>query len=1116
MEEAPAGLSSHAHDADPMALGPESYTAHRLQHATPEHLNLTTRRCFIGPIPEGWLKSHRKAWYKHHLHINYSSRAATFHAAENVSHQRHVTGLDGPSALMKLGQSFPQPDDVDEEEDDQDDIDADEEADATTETPTAIAVPRSLEPDAMPEVEGAIDDNQGPSPTPLEPRPSGRRSISIPKHRSKAKKSRKKRAQSSPKSHTGSFVTARETFGSPEAPGVGASVTKLNDEDDAPASMNPVQILSNNVLPLRALTLGDCIDSGRSSWINGELSTPAEAASNSMASLLHHDDDRAQHKPGPKGILSKVTGKQSASALDDGNDDQGGAKQTSSEPQRKAAAVSSGLVRFNIPEEAAHNDRQVKIRMDQLGKRRSLKHAYRRGRKHEGEIMKMEKMLVRVDSTMQELPNEYDENDSVKIESRAVEKWREFMVVCRESTDEGAEFSLQLYKTRVIPAKEQTHVVRRSKHEIPLSRKTTKVNLFSSLDKTLVIWVPWKLGTMIYTMRPRSAANSVEWYTFLRSALGWHRPTNLQINVPDFKISLRLENPFEMVEAARDEAHATDGADDAIERTMAEEQAAAENVIKRCLKMLRESHEWDDVLDTWAKNGKVGLAWKRYDRLEWVHGANEQKMYGTIAMQKSHELELRPKKHYPTETEEVDGNRFMEPPPVEGFLVRLTSQRGRDQRLGKLFFKRLYFTTHNQFLCFSKPAKALPPPPPKLPMSDGSKIPTAGQIADKIPLIYAVKPYMTEDGDIIWMKSRDVEERKRHDQDAYDEAERKVNTLIECDGYINLCNVAKVRHVVRGSTPADQNIDQGPAVDFNEDVSDTHRDDGATKQFDDHRTFELLMENRLVVRLQAYDVVTKKEWMNRLQKLVRYWKLRVSADVEMYKMVRRANLEALNISEEVESYLGQFGRKWETTRSVASAELYNMCGISCCRTISMSGVLYQKPRRHSTFKRCGVILCHGHLLTFQDALRKRTGEEVPHIHHDRTSVIDLKDCYIYSGLVTEGDLLYQNQTFDSSNPGHHALPRVYLDDGWTSTDEDTMTCFVIWQVKKKSMFKGTEEKTPGKVQQRLKRVSQLGVPGRSIVFMTRSRAERDHWVMSIGVEIERLQQAEEVRVVTKD
>ena len=87
-----------------------------------------------------------------------------------------------------------------------------------------------------------------------------------------------------------------------------------------------------------------------------------------------------------------------------------------------------------------------------------------------------------------------------------------------------------------------------------------------------------------------------------------------------------------------------------------------------------------------------------------------------------------------------------------------------------------------------------------------------------------------------------------------------------------------------------------------------------------------------------------------------------------------------------------------------------------------------------------------------------------------------------------------------------------------------MTCFVLWHGRHRSFFRSTgdeddgdgEENTAGSAggsrRNRLKLVSQLGVPGRSIVFKCRSRAERDHWVMAISLEIERLQQSEDVRI----
>jgi hypothetical protein len=170
-----------------------------------------------------------------------------------------------------------------------------------------------------------------------------------------------------------------------------------------------------------------------------------------------------------------------------------------------------------------------------------------------------------------------------------------------------------------------------------------------------------------------------------------------------------------------------------------------------------------------------------------------------------------------------------------------------------------------------------------------------------------------------------------------------------------------------------------------------------------------------------------------------------------------------------------------------------------------------------------VILSTGQLLIFQDVLRERTGKTRAHIHHERTASISLKDCYIYSGLLTENDLLYQNQTFDSNKPGHHALPKIYLEDGWTSTDEDVMTTFVVWHGQKKGWFRSESEGDPsGEVgvnegkRTKIKRVGKLGTTGRSIVFRARSRAERDHWVLAIQSEIERCIGDEDFRITEKE
>lgn len=878
----------------------------------------------MGPIPEGWLKSHRKSWYSRYLSLSdYSSRSVKFSASPYLSHHWQTTGLDGPSASATFGHSFPQPEDIDGEPDDEPDLSKSRQdgtenagpedvADELEAPSTAVEIG-----DGSPEAGSPRKEPPGRSkwrPTSKDrfdagnskDRPNNSCFGTAPMKQRKNSKSKLSPLLSAKSPPASSFVTAKEI----QTPRKNIQEAVKTDSGGAPRSMNTAQLQpgGNPESPISAMSRQPN---------NGDPMSQQISASSTEA-LLPHGPSNAGNGRSPE-----LQPGDSAPVFD------GKAAQT---PE----ATRDGMVRFNL-DNAHRSDTPATVRFALPGRRRSWRHL-RKESSHPGEIVKMEKMLVRVDSTVQELPADYDENEGFKIETRAVEKWREFVIVCRESTTEDADFSIQMYKTRVIPAKEQTHVQKRSAHEIPLARKKTHVNLYSSLDKTLVIWVPWKLGTMMYILRTHSAASAVEWYTFIRSTLGSHRTTSLQISVPDLSVTLQLENPFGELEASMSRAQAAKGDEEAISKTMEAERAVASTIIQRSLKMLENNPEWSNVLEAWLAKEKVGLAWKRYDRLEWIHGSNEQRMYGTLAMQRTHELELRPKEHYPTSIKQKDHKLIEEPAPVEGFLVRLTSQKGRVKRLGQMYFKRLYFATHNQFLCYCRPAKALPPSPPELRLSETAKVPKASDIVDQIPLIYAVNPYPEKEGEIEWLHQGTAASIARHDEGAYKEAERKINTILQAEGYINLSHILRVQNAQRGSSLADENVGYGPDVDFHEEVEDIRQEDGKTEQFDDNRTFELVMKNKLIIRLQAYNESAKKEWIHRLRKLINYWKLRLAADMDLLKAIRALNLKRLELDEESEAYIGQFGSKWEVTRSVASPKLFNMCGISCCRTITVCTV----------------------------------------------------------------------------------------------------------------------------------------------------------------------------------
>ncbi|KAF2635463.1 meiotically up-regulated gene 56 protein [Massarina eburnea CBS 473.64] len=1121
-------------------LHPDSYTAQRLQHATPEHIHLTSRRFFIGPIPEAWLKTHRRDWYKNHLHINYSSRTATFSSTDSRgAKQRRLTGLEGPSSSALFQTSFPQPEDVAVEEEGEERQNGEaargeaEEVAAPVEVPLEVAqeehvdIPGDedefVDADSEPEEDLHVythqeiaDSSNADAPEPSTTRPQ--------KHRRK--------------SSTKTYVTAyssREGLGHNKTGETGtnngASEAVASAEQQQGTDQGREQVQASSLPVPRVQEEGTLKMLGKRPLSNIEsmVGTPTSTMSAQSAdaasttSLLRKADSnkapaQVDHPPPSRGILTRIK-RQSEMDFEVGSPlGRGG------EPITRKKSNLRNLVKFDIPEDSKRASMHLRAKQAQMTVQRASSKLKRRKIK-DGLVVKMERMLVRVDAAAVSVPDDFDENAGQKIDSRVKDKWREYMVVCRHSSTEDAEFVLQMYKTRVIPEIEEPNAGKRAAYEIPLGRKIAKVNLYSSLDKSVVVWLPAGRGTHMFIMQARTASNAVEWYTFLRNILGWRRASELQVNIPDMSVSLHIADPFQRLEASQNAAQEASESDneEAIMKTMREEQAVAESLIRKCMGELQDSSEWADVLDSWVNNQRIGLAWKRYDRLEWIHGSNERKMYGTIAMAKSHELELRPKSHYPTTAVTRKKKKTLtEPSPVEGFLIRLTSQRGQARRLGLMFHKQLYFATHDQYLVFSRPTNATPPPPPKLIVSDGSAMPSPRTFGQKVPDTWAVDPYPIKDNRIEWLTegNTDASSTSLHDECAAEEAERKAQNLLHCDGYINLASVVKVRKAKKGATPADDDIESGSDVDFDE-IHEGSRDDGVTKDLDMERTFELVMKNGLIIRLQSADKARRKEWIKHLRALTKYWRHRTASDITLYKSTRARNLTALNIDEEAEAYVGQFAKKWEVTQSYASPLLYNMCGIAHCRSIHMSGMLYRKPRVHAPFTRCSVMLAAGTLLVFQDVLRSRTGKQLNHIHHERIANLDLKDCYIYSGLLTESDLLYQNQTFDSNKPGHHALPRIFLDDGWTSTDEDVMTTFVVWHGKSKSWFRTQEGAGGGESARqmgkrgKLKRVAKLGSKGRSLVFRARSRAERDHWVLGIQGEIERcggLSAADDVRI----
>lgn len=782
-------------------------------------------------------------------------------------------------------------------------------------------------------------------------------------------------------------------------------------------------------------------------------------------------------------------------------------------------------------------------------------------KKRTGQILKKEKMLVMVKEAIQNkvpLPN-FSENEC--FDTRVSERWKEYIVIARSTGRFDPPILLQFYRHRHIPEIEDISSIATKYHRNPLDfflSRNCIVKFYSSLDKTISIQKPDKrLGGFIdesiekkdelkhyspikiFILRCSSIRSSGRWYKFLLESLDRQLFTpaiNLKIPLTEISIKINLNEIIfqKLIDLGKQEK-------DRLKICFLQRgYKIFQHPILRyftvaILEKLKLAH-YDYLIRKWdTENPVLGCALKRYDRLEWIPCDEDSLVTGIFAFCQSHLIQYRPIANRLRETKSLEGKCLKEPTPIEGFLIRLTDKYGSARtNFGKYSISTAYFFTCENLLFSMKAYRANPPLPIDSMIDDTSTEIEKEEIWKqwkKIPEVYEQQPYPLDANDHIeWMNCQTTQsEYDSRDFYAFHCFHRRIDQILKTDNVIDLTEVKDIYQGTRTDYEAEK-IKYGVYKEASEIF--WHRN----YEIDDvsRSVINIETSNGLLLKLLATSATVAEEWVIKLKQMISYWKNKQREDTERLLKIRRSNAGLLMLNGEEETKIGENTLRWIVEHGRADEQTFNANGISLSRPLIQKGPLYQKPHKHSVFSKYYVVLISGFIVLFHCFHRSTTGFAKEVLEYAHYVTIPIDDCYLYSGTTTELDLLQRDRTFDEINYGSHALPRVY-GDGWRSVEDESSRCFTLWFGTRRALSSNRLQKKGNEKQytqdygrqdnnidppsapeadlnntnvpsntDKIHFTKKLGVSGKSMVFMARSRQERDLWVMSIYYELERL------------
>ncbi|KAJ1901611.1 hypothetical protein LPJ81_003725 [Coemansia sp. IMI 209127] len=454
-------------------------------------------------------------------------------------------------------------------------------------------------------------------------------------------------------------------------------------------------------------------------------------------------------------------------------------------------------------------------------------------------------------------------------------------------------------------------------------------------------------------------------------------PASVLVNVPEIGIKVQVRLGRHNIEVPMNIL--LGGAEDSLlERQWRCETTTVWHVRRDVVNVLLKDKVIGPQMQEWLDAERegmitIGMAWRRYDRLDWILPCGSldkrgdfytskvnDKVIGPQLSEGTHRLEMRILEHYP-DSVVIDDTRVYEPLAVEGFLML---KREKKRRTEITTYRPALLASHDGFLffihaphaarhmqacaseCFSPPVRVESNANGYFQRGGGVDLhavrhfhPDPRICSKQMSLAKYMLSIVEIDQIVPLMSDPD-------DEVGPDGQPNDTLSVLDADSQ----STASGRPQTSSSASSNRKKNRGKVLEF---LRSKKSKQAVCK-------FKMVTRGGATIILWAPDERCMNEWVRRLNELRVYWTNRMLLDLSI-----RSQVGVLNYSLQGRRYRVNDKPDGNDEQSWADRAVWHACLFLGCRNIIMSGVLYRKRHRHQGMRKVFCIVAQGRLIEYK-------------------------------------------------------------------------------------------------------------------------------------------------------